>query len=563
MNLLVVYENREMRDLVSFFLEGRFKVNVIEAESADHALFLLNDKKHELDGLVCSYPGEAKKLLSHILATGIDIHFFCSSEGIPDDPMVMRRKSWVHFFPEASVIHGLETQMKSVFKELRKDLDLKQLSFSRIKFSLLLRTSPLKGNLYERLSDHKYIRSMKAGFDFDWVDYEYFSKRKKIEILYIETRLCTDVAVQIEKHLRDKVSVKKPLDAFIDENSNENDVEAKKKKIEYLKSRILALEQQKGEVIDLDQQQSCPPDEKLEISCNPEVEKRTAMIQAKAQEILEQKKQLQHLIETQNALRAKELEQQQKKREVEIKRLALLMHLEKELCSDLENVSQMSNRLGFNKEVQEFTKQSVMEAIQTVRKIPKLAALLMNLRKEKDKYIFSHSMLLAYVSCAIASQMDWKSDTTYQKLTFASFLHDMVLKNHELAAIQSMSELLERAAEFTPEEQQAYKDHPRVGAELVRRIHEIPPDVDMIIEQHHERPDGSGFPKALSHARITALATVFIVSHDLVSFIFKGDKLNASGVDLNQFLTEYHQTYQFGNFRKVLAIVPKVGSESV
>jgi hypothetical protein len=46
----------------------------------------------------------------------------------------------------------------------------------------------------------------------------------------------------------------------------------------------------------------------------------------------------------------------------------------------------------------------------------------------------------------------------------------------------------------------------------------IPLDVDIIIHQHHERPDGKGFPAKLNYMKINPLSAVFILAHEIMNF---------------------------------------------
>src|SRR6185312_15892576 len=101
-----------------------------------------------------------------------------------------------------------------------------------------------------------------------------------------------------------------------------------------------------------------------------------------------------------------------------------------------------------------------------------------------------------YIACAIATQMDWASDSTFQKLTLAAFLHDITLSNHELAQCDTVQEAIDKKT-FTEAEIAGFRVHPAKGAEIARQFQEVPPDVDVIILQHHERPDGSGFPRGI------------------------------------------------------------------
>ncbi len=81
---------------------------------------------------------------------------------------------------------------------------------------------------------------------------------------------------------------------------------------------------------------------------------------------------------------------------------------------------------------------------------------------------------------------------------------------------------------------------------------ELPPDTDLIILQHHERPDGSGFPRGLTHTRIGTLASLFILAEDLVHHSAR----NGGRCDLHVFKEEYGPTYGAGHFKRVFKSLP-------
>ena len=49
-------------------------------------------------------------------------------------------------------------------------------------------------------------------------------------------------------------------------------------------------------------------------------------------------------------------------------------------------------------------------------------------------------------------------------------------------------------------------------------------DVSLIIRQHHEWPDGSGFPAHLKENQISALSAVFIICHSFLEVYFHSDQ---------------------------------------
>lgn len=212
-----------------------------------------------------------------------------------------------------------------------------------------------------------------------------------------------------------------------------------------------------------------------------------------------------------------------------------------------ETAQELLNKLGPTKEVQEVVKASVNLALKTMGSHPRLADLLAKLQIDRDKYISSHSMLLPQIACALAIAMGWKSEATLQKLGLVAFLHDTTLTNQALAAVTSLTELSRKSDQFSEAEIKLYREHPVKTSEMAKRFHEVPPDVDTIILQHHERPDGSGFPRALTHTHISPLGAVFIVAHDLVSAIFDPSKPFV----LEEFIESKKKEYYVGNFKKL------------
>jgi HD-GYP domain-containing protein (c-di-GMP phosphodiesterase class II) len=216
-----------------------------------------------------------------------------------------------------------------------------------------------------------------------------------------------------------------------------------------------------------------------------------------------------------------------------------------------ETVRELTTQIGFTKEVQELTKTQVQLTVKSMGKDPSLQDILKKLKMSEEKYISSHSALCSYLACAIAAQLQWGSDTTFYKLTLSSFLHDIHLNNHELAQLSTLQELEKSGGQFTPKEKAEFKEHPIVAADMAKKMSEVPPDVDVIIRQHHEKPDGTGFPRGLSHAYIAPLSVVFILAHDLAQYTIQ----SGSDFSVDTFLEKNRDKYKSAQFKKVLGCI--------
>jgi HD-GYP domain-containing protein (c-di-GMP phosphodiesterase class II) len=84
---------------------------------------------------------------------------------------------------------------------------------------------------------------------------------------------------------------------------------------------------------------------------------------------------------------------------------------------------------------------------------------------------------------------------------------------HDIGKLYVPSELLSKPGQLTDIEFGLIKTHPQAGYEILRNI-EFPWPVARIVQQHHERLDGSGYPTGLAgddillEARIVGVADV-------------------------------------------------------
>jgi len=227
--------------------------------------------------------------------------------------------------------------------------------------------------------------------------------------------------------------------------------------------------------------------------------------------------------------------------------------------ASLEVIHEFSQILGFAPETQKLTEECVNFSVKTIQKNPKLAQLYSQLVVDPDSYLSSHSVVLANVSCGIASLLGWTSHLIFFELSLASFLHDISLTSNALAKVQEPSELEVADPPFTEEEKKRFMEHPKVAARLAADFKDIPTGVISIIEQHHERPDGKGFPAALAESKISPMAAVFIVAHDLVSFRAK----ISTTAPLDDFVRSLDKSFQKGQFKKISkAIIESVDAQN-
>ena len=130
----------------------------------------------------------------------------------------------------------------------------------------------------------------------------------------------------------------------------------------------------------------------------------------------------------------------------------------------------------------------------------------------RDPYTAGHQRRVAELACAIARERDLE-EACLESLRIAALLHD-------IGKIVVPAEILSKPGRLTGPEMQIIRQHADAGANTASLIG-FEGDVAEIIRQHHERLDGSGYPKGLRdrsilpEARILAVADVIeaMVSH--------------------------------------------------
>lgn len=125
--------------------------------------------------------------------------------------------------------------------------------------------------------------------------------------------------------------------------------------------------------------------------------------------------------------------------------------------------------------------------------------------QEKDMYTHNHGERVQKYSIEIANKLNL-SDDMVERIAFASLFHD-------IGKVNVPDEILKKPSSLTKEEFDEIKKHPGYGAKLVEKTYFK--DLSKVINQHHEKVDGTGYPNGLKkdeiciEARIIAIADSF------------------------------------------------------
>lgn len=82
---------------------------------------------------------------------------------------------------------------------------------------------------------------------------------------------------------------------------------------------------------------------------------------------------------------------------------------------------------------------------------------------------------------------------------------------HDIGKLGIPNEILDKAGPLTPEERKIVETHPCLGAKILEPISQYT-DVILIVKQHHENFDGSGYPEGLSGENISLYSRILSVA---------------------------------------------------
>lgn len=128
--------------------------------------------------------------------------------------------------------------------------------------------------------------------------------------------------------------------------------------------------------------------------------------------------------------------------------------------------------------------------------------------EQRDAYTAGHQNKVAHLAKAIAQELNLSPDTI-QGIELAAQLHD-------IGKIGIPIEILTKPNKLSKLEFELIKTHTEAGYDILKGVH-FPWPIAEIVWQHHERLDGSGYPRGLKGDQITLEAKIIAVADTIDS----------------------------------------------
>lgn len=120
------------------------------------------------------------------------------------------------------------------------------------------------------------------------------------------------------------------------------------------------------------------------------------------------------------------------------------------------------------------------------------------IRTPHNDTLLQHSLNVAYLSMLMAREMGM-NPVEIEEVGLAGLLHD-------IGEIKVPTQITQKRSELTKAETNFLRMHPQYGFDMLNQLNAFEPKIRQVALQHHERLDGSGYPKALKGKEISPLA---------------------------------------------------------
>ena len=130
---------------------------------------------------------------------------------------------------------------------------------------------------------------------------------------------------------------------------------------------------------------------------------------------------------------------------------------------------------------------------------------LLNTIDANDETTGSHVRRVAAYALILAEAAGY-DERTLRSVERVALFHD-IGKLHG-----ALSDIFHETSRLTPEERRAVRTHPQRGAEVLEPLTAFYPELGKAVAAHHERWDGSGYPRGMKGRRIPLQARVVAIA---------------------------------------------------
>jgi putative nucleotidyltransferase with HDIG domain len=156
----------------------------------------------------------------------------------------------------------------------------------------------------------------------------------------------------------------------------------------------------------------------------------------------------------------------------------------------------------------------VLDLTKTISSFDSIISMLMDMPANASR----HAMSTCLISLVLCEEMQLTLRAAQEKVALGALLHDVGQKFVPTTILEKPRH------QWSPEDLQTYEQHPIKGVEMLRDLKDVPSDVLLIVAEHHENSQGTGFPKKLRDVKISPLGRIVSLANYVADLLFPANK---------------------------------------
>ncbi|HLE10623.1 MAG: hypothetical protein A2504_08810 [Bdellovibrionales bacterium RIFOXYD12_FULL_39_22] len=166
---------------------------------------------------------------------------------------------------------------------------------------------------------------------------------------------------------------------------------------------------------------------------------------------------------------------------------------------------------------------------------------------------YLHALLSSYLACAMAEEFSWCNSEVKQKIVLGALLCDVTLSPEDF------KEMREKKNNIT-ELSKKILDHPlNIALRLQNERDFISKETLAIIREHHERPNGKGYPHGVNYGSVTVLTAIYIIANYFIEQMFdQSYQEDFKQEKMDRIVELIKEKFYSGNYRKASDALEKI-----
>jgi putative nucleotidyltransferase with HDIG domain len=178
-----------------------------------------------------------------------------------------------------------------------------------------------------------------------------------------------------------------------------------------------------------------------------------------------------------------------------------------------QNIAEVFAQLNIAEDTTSNAKRLLKNYLHLMLENPKSVALLLQMVSHRE-YLYYHSVSVAVFSVFLAKAAGLFNQSMLELIGLGGFLHD-------IGMTRLSKDILYSSKEPTVAQWKEIRNHPRVGLQMLEKVPNIPDEVRYMVYQHHESPNGKGYPNGLHDQAINYPAKIVAVADGFSALISK------------------------------------------